>query len=139
MRGTRVLVDSNVILDVVTGDESWYAWSSARIQELSECKLLVINPIVYAEVSVGFERLEDLDTFVPAEIFRREPLPWAAAFLAGKCYLSYRRSGGRRHSPLPDFYIGAHAAVRGMALLTRDQRRYRQYFPKLELIEPSAP
>ena len=98
--------------------------------------MLVINPIVYAEVSIGFDRIEDIDaTLAPAD-FRREPLPWEAAFLAGKCFVKYRRSGGTRRSPLPDFYIGAHAAVRGIPLLTRDAGRYRTYFPRLELLLP---
>lgn len=95
-----------------------------------------MNPLVYAEVSVGFERIEELDDALPEEVFRREPLPWEAAFLAGKSFRSYRRRGGRRHAPLPDFYIGAHAAVAGYRLLTRDAARYRTYFPRVELIAP---
>jgi len=87
-------------------------------------------------VSVGFDRIEDLDAALPDEFFRREALPWEAAFLAGKCFVKYRRAGGARRAPLPDFYIGAHAAVRGMPLLTRDAGRYRTYFPKLELVVP---
>lgn len=98
--------------------------------------MLVINPIIYAELSVGFERIEELDEVLPADSFRRDPLPWEAAFLAGKCFLAYRRQGGSRRSPLPDFYIGAHAAVMGLPLLTRDARRYRTYFPSLRLLAP---
>lgn len=98
--------------------------------------MLVINPVIYAEVSVGFERIEELDQVLPPDSFRREPLPWEAAFLAGKCFLAYRRRGGSRRSPLPDFYIGAHAAVTGLPLLTRDARRYRTYFPHLSLLAP---
>jgi hypothetical protein len=98
--------------------------------------MLVINPIIYAEVSTGFERIEELDEVVSADWFRRDPLPWEAAFLAGKCFLSYRRKGGSRRSPLPDFYIGAHAAVKGLPLLTRDARRYRTYFPHLVILAP---
>jgi hypothetical protein len=98
--------------------------------------MLVINPIIYAEVSIGFERIEDLDGVLPADSFRRDPLPWEAAFLAGKCFLAYRRRGGSRRSPLPDFYIGAHAAVTGLPLLTRDARRYRTYFPGLSILAP---
>jgi predicted nucleic acid-binding protein len=97
---------------------------------------LILNPIVYAEVSVGFERIEELDAVLPGDGFRREALPWEAAFLAGKCFLRYRRAGGARRAPLPDFYIGAHAAIRGIPLLTRDAARYRTYFPRLELIVP---
>jgi predicted nucleic acid-binding protein len=96
----------------------------------------VVNPIVYAEVSIRFERIEELEDALPADRFAREPLPWEAGFLAGKCFLAYRRRGGERRSPLPDFYIGAHAAVRGMALLTRDVGRYRTDFPTVELIAP---
>jgi predicted nucleic acid-binding protein len=97
---------------------------------------LVINPIVYAEVSAGFDRIEELDDAVPASEFEREPLPYEAGFLAGKEFLAYRRRGGERRSPLPDFYIGAHAAVRGYRLLTRDAARYRTSFPTLQLITP---
>jgi predicted nucleic acid-binding protein len=132
----EVLVDSNVILDVVTDDARWHGWSASRLEEFAEDHLLIINPIVYAEVSVGYETIEALDAALPAGVFRREPLPWAAAFLAGKCFERYCRAGGKRRSPLPDFYIGAHAAVRGIPLLTRDAGRYRRYFPKLTLIAP---
>ena len=132
----EVLVDSNVLLDVLTEDPRWYARSSSRLAAVAEDNVLVINPIVYAEVSVGFARIEDADAAMPAELFRREALPWEAGFLAGKCFLRYRRSGGSRRSPLPDFYIGAHAAVRGIPLLTRDAARYRTYFPRLELLLP---
>lgn len=97
---------------------------------------LVINPIVYADVSTGFNRIEDLDVAVPAGEFTREPLPYGAGFLAGKAFVVYRKRGGQRRSPLPDFYIGAHAAVRGYRLLTRDGPRYRSYFPAVELIAP---
>jgi hypothetical protein len=131
-----ILVDSNVILDVVTEDPKWYGWSSSQIEKLAESHMLVINPIIYSEVSIGFDRIEDLDQALPAEFFRRDPLPWDAGFLAGKCFIAYRRSGGKRHSPLPDFYIGAHAAVSGIALLTRDMNRYKTYFPRLTLISP---
>jgi predicted nucleic acid-binding protein len=133
---SEVLVDSNVILDIATEDPRWFAASSARLAALSEHHVLVINPIIYAEVSIGFDLIEDLEAALPAEFFRRENLPWEAAFLAGKCFLAYRRAGGTRRSPLPDFYIGAHAAVRGMPLLTRDAARYRSYFPKLTLLMP---
>ncbi len=133
---SSVLVDSNVILDVVTEDPQWSEWSSSMLARCAETGILVINPIIYAEVSVGFQRIEDLDDVLPADSFRRDPLPWEAAFLAGKCFLSYRRRGGLRRSPLPDFYIGAHAAVAGLSLLTRDPRRYRTYFSNLHLLSP---
>jgi len=131
-----VLVDSNVILDVVTQDPRWFDRSAAVLARMAGDHELIVNPIVYAEVSVGFERIEELDAALPGESFRREPLPWEAAFLAGKCFVRYRRAGGSRRAPLPDFYIGAHAAVRGIPLLTRDAARYRTYFPRLELILP---
>ena len=133
---SRVLVDSNVLLDVITDDPTWGEWSAAALARAREESALSINPIVYAEVSVHFDRIEELDATVPPVEFARRPLPWAAAFLAGKCFLAYRRAGGTRRSPLPDFYIGAHAAVEGMALLTRDPSRYRTYFPSVDLVAP---
>jgi hypothetical protein len=102
----------------------------------AEQNVLVINPIIYAEVSIRFDRIEDLEDVLSPSLFRRDPLPWEAAFLAGKCFLSYRRKGGRKRSPLPDFFIGAHALIAEMVLLTRDPTRYRTYFPKLRLIAP---
>ena len=132
----EILVDSNVILDVVTEDTTGFEWSSRQLARLAEDHVLVINPIVYSEVSVGFERIEDVDSALPVDFFRREALPWEAAFLAAKCFLRYRRAGGGKRSPLPDFYVGAHAAVRGLPLLTRDARRYRTYFPRLTLVAP---
>jgi predicted nucleic acid-binding protein len=97
---------------------------------------LIINPVIYAEVSVGFERIEDVDDALPADYYRRLPLPFEAAFLAAQCFVKYRRRGGDRRSPLPDFYIGAHAAIAGFTLLTRDARRYKTYFPSLQIIAP---
>ena len=131
-----ILVDSNVILDVTTEDETWFQWSSKTLEQYAETHILVINPVIYAEVSIGFDRIEDVEAVLPLAFFRREPLPWEVAFLAGKCFLAYRRRGGKRPSTLPDFFIGAHAAVAGIPLLTRDTSRYRTYFPKLKLIAP---
>ena len=125
-----------MILDVVTEDPRWVEWSSSRLARCAESGMLVINPIIYAEISAGFDRIEELDQVLPTDSFRRDPLPWEAAFLAGKCFLAYRRRGGSRRSPLPDFYIGAHAAVKGLVLLTRDPRRYRTYFPHLSILAP---
>jgi len=130
------LVDSNVILDVVTEDREWLQWSSAMLAREAERSRLVINPLVYAEVSLAFDRIEELDAAIPTDFVTREPLPWDAAFLAARAFLRYRRKGGTRTHPLPDFYVGAHAAVAGYTLLTRDARRYRTYFPKLRLIAP---
>lgn len=133
-----VLVDSNVILDIVTNDPNWFNWSATKLAEYSERDVLVINPIIYAEVSIGFEEVEELNAVLPTDFFERAALPYEAAFLAGKCFLEYRRRGGNRRSPLPDFYIGAHAAVAGMALLTRDCDRYQTYFPDLQIITPET-
>ncbi len=108
-----VLVDSNVILDVATGDPTWGERSAMTLARAADQSVLVINPIVFAEVSVGFDRVEDLEEALPPAIHRRDPLPYEAAFLAGKSFLAYRRRVGRRPVPLPDFYIGAHAAVAG--------------------------
>ena len=130
------LVDSNVILDVVTDDDEWGDWSAAMLSQAAQEGRLLINPIIYAEVACRFTRIEDLDDVLPAEYFTREPLPWAAGFLAARAFLAYRRRGGTRPTPLPDFFIGAHAAIQGYTLLTRDRRRYRTYFPKLRVIEP---
>ena len=132
-----MLVDSNVLLDVLTEDPTWFDWSSRALARCADQHGLVINPVVYAEVSVGFERIEDLEAALPHDVFVRSPLPWEAAFLAGKCFVTYKRRGGRKRSPLADFYIGAHAAVAGLALLTRERARYRTYFPKLELVAPA--
>jgi predicted nucleic acid-binding protein len=125
-----------VLLDVSTQDPIWYDWSSSALADAVRSGPVVVNPIVYAEVSVGYDRIEDLDNALPAEIFRREPLPYVAGFLAGKAYREYRRRGGVRTSPLPDFFIGAHAAVGELALLTRDAGRYRRYFPTVRVIAP---
>lgn len=133
---SETLVDSSVVLDVLTEDDAWFEWSSAALAAQAETSTLVINPIIYVEVSVRFERVEDLDEALPLTLFRRDDLPWEAAFLAGKSFLRYRRRGGSRYAPLPDFYIGAHAAVRGMTLLTRDRGRYSTYFPELDVIAP---
>jgi hypothetical protein len=130
------LVDSNVILDILTEDDEWFDWSADRLTDAASTGPIVINPIVYAEISPRFERIEELDEALPSTYYRRVPLPWEAAFLAGQCFVKYRRRGGARRSPLPDFYIGAHAAVAGLTLLTRDARRYRDYFPTLRLIAP---
>ena len=131
-----VLVDSSVILDVVTEDPEWQDWSASALADAASGGRLIINPIVYAEVAAGFERLEDLEDVLPHEYYERQPLPWEAAWLAGRCFVKYRRRGGQRWSPLPDFYIGAHALVAGLTLLTRDAGRYRNYFPKLRVICP---
>jgi predicted nucleic acid-binding protein len=130
------LVDSNVLLDVLTEDEEWLDWSASMLEVAADAGLLAINPIIYAEVSVAYSRIEDLDALLPTDYYLRTALPWEAGFLAGKAFVHYKRRGGRRRSPLPGFYIGAHAAVSGMRLLTRDAARYRAYFPKLRVTSP---
>jgi predicted nucleic acid-binding protein len=131
-----ILLDANVILDTWDPDPTWYAWSSGQMRRLCLLDELAINPIVYAEVSVSFttsaaldEKLEDLGVIVTG-------IPRRAAFLAGKAYVLYRRQGGTKGNVLPDFFIGAHAAVLGFPLLTRDTRRYASYFPSVRLIAP---
>ena len=133
---TPVLVDANVLIDIATDDPRWGAWSARMLSLLGQGARLVINPLIYAEVSAAHSRLEALDAALPEDVFHREALPWPAAFLAGKAYIAYRRRGGERHAPLPDFYIGAHAAIRGYRLLSRDRGRYATYFPTLQIIAP---
>jgi predicted nucleic acid-binding protein len=130
------LVDSSVLLDILTADPDWAQWSSDALARARDDGELVINPIVYAEVSTGFSKIEDLDDALPESDFERQHLPYQAGFLAGQAFLAYRRRGGQRRSPLPDFYIGAHAAVRKYRLLTRGSARYRTYFPSVEVIAP---
>jgi predicted nucleic acid-binding protein len=133
---TATLVDSNVILDVASQDDEWLDWSGAMLTAAAERGPVVINPVVYAEVSTRYATIESLDAALPQEFYTRAPLPWEAAFLAAKAFRLYRQRGGTKTSVLPDFFIGAHAAIAGMTLLTRDARRYRTYFPKLRLIAP---
>jgi len=131
-----VIVDSNVLIDIASDSAAWYDWSADRIDELSSSTRLIINPIVYAEISITFASIDDVESFLSHSPFEREDLPFEAAFLAGKAFAAYRRRGGDRTSLLPDFLIGAHAAVRGYRILTRDDHRYRGYFPSVKLITP---
>lgn len=132
-----VLVDTNVLLDVATEDGGWYEWSAAKLSEAANGDGLALNPIIYAELSIYYDTIEALEEALSGYPFARLALPWEAAFVAGKAYRRYRRRDGIKRSPLPDFYIGAHAALEGLPLLTRDARRYREYFPKLRLIAPA--
>jgi predicted nucleic acid-binding protein len=132
-----VLVDSNVLLDIATGDPNWGEWSARALAEVAEHTTLMINPIIYAEVSIGYTTIEALDAALPTALYQRESLPWEAGFLAGKCFVQYRRRGGLRNSPLPDFYVGAHAAIGRLGLLTRDAARYRSYFPGVQVFAPT--
>jgi hypothetical protein len=131
-----VLVDTNVLIDVAVDDPAWADWSGARLAELRDSDRLALNAIVYAELSVHFDTVEALEEILAPFRFERLHLPWEAAFLAARAFRRYRQRGGGKNSPLPDFFIGAHAAVAGLPLLTRDARRYRQYFPRVKLISP---
>ena len=133
---TAVLIDSNVLIDLMTEDAQWFAWSAEAARTAADRFRLVINPIIYAEVSIRYSNIEDLEAALPKGMLDREEIPYEAAFLAGKSFVAYRRRGGAKRSPLPDFFIGAHAAVAGYRLLTRDPARYRSYFPRLSLIAP---
>ena len=133
---TAVLIDANVLLDLMTEDARWLAWSAGAIERAADRYRLVINPVIYAQVSIRYSRIEELDAALPKTMLDREAIPYEAAFLAGKSFLAYRRRGGTKQSPLPDFFIGAHAAVAGYRLMTRDAVRYRTYYPRLSLIAP---
>jgi len=133
---SAVLVDTNVLFDYLSEDEEWADRSAAMLAEAANRGPLAINPIVFAEISVRFDAIEAVNEALPASYFLRVDLPWEAAFLAAKVFERYKRRGGTRTSALPDFFIGAHAAVAGMTLLTRDARRYRTYFPRLKIIAP---
>ena len=134
MRG--LLVDSNVILDILTEDQVWFDWSSDQLSEYAEKTSLIINPIIYAEISIRFTSISELEKSVSSDYFTRQALPWEAAFLAGKVFLKYKKNGGNKTAPLPDFFIGAHALVADLTLLTRDKERYKHYFPTLSIVSP---
>ena len=133
-----LLVDTNVILDVVTNDPKWATWSQSQLDAAALTQTVAINDVIYAELSLAFERIEDLDAMIAKAGLRHEPIPHESLFLAAKAFLSYRRKGGTKGGVLPDFFIGAHAAVLDIALLTRDTGRYETYFPTLKLIAPEA-
>jgi predicted nucleic acid-binding protein len=130
----KTLVDTNVLLDVITHDKTWSSWSESALRTAAEHSTLAINPIIFAEVSMKFARIEDADAALVD--FAREPLPFEAGFLTGKAFLAYRKRGGAKRTPMPDFYVGAHAVIGRMDLLTRDAARYRTYFPSLTIIAP---
>jgi predicted nucleic acid-binding protein len=134
---TRFLVDTNVVLDIVTRDPRWFGWSSETLGRCVDQGEIGINPIVYGELAVGFERIEDLESALPESTWKRRTLPWAACFLAGRAFSAYRARGGKRTQPLPDFFIGAHAAVERLTLITRDASRFRTAFPRLDVVAPA--
>ena len=131
-----LLVDTNVILDVIQNDPQWAAWSQAQLDAASLKFTLVINPVIYAELSIAYRRIEELEAMLGSSGLRMESMPREALFLAGRAFLKYRQRRGTRTGVLPDFFVGAHAAIAGIPLLTRDARRYRTYFPKLRIISP---
>ena len=132
------LVDSNVLIDIAFRDPVWLDWSRKTLARASAEGGLVINQFIFSEMSMRYESYDEVDMLLPPEDFRREELPWMAAFGASKAFMSYRRAGGANSRPLPDFYIGAHAAVCGHSLITRDPSGYRTYFPDVELITPET-
>lgn len=132
----RVLVDSNVILDIFLDDTTWAYWSEMTLNRLVESHQLLINPIIYTELSIGFQRIEEVEEAIARAGFQLQEIPKEALFLAGKVFVQYRKNQGTKSSPLPDFFIGAHAAVLGVSLITRDIARYRTYFPSVHLISP---
>jgi len=131
-----LLVDTNVILDIVEDDADWADWSQTRLEAAALQYTLLINSVIYAELSIAYLRIEELEAMLSTGGFRMEPIPREALFLAAKVFRQYRDRGGTKTGVPPDFFIGAHAAVAGIPLLTRDTRRYRSYFPGLEIIHP---
>jgi predicted nucleic acid-binding protein len=132
------LVDTNVLIDLFDAGSPWEDWSTRAIERMRSEGPIVINQIIYAEMAAGFALEADVDSALSPSRFVREELPWEAAFAAGHAFVAYRRDGGPKRSPLPDFYIGAHAAIRGYRLLTRDVGRYRAYFPLLRIVSPDT-
>ncbi|MDP2787877.1 MAG: type II toxin-antitoxin system VapC family toxin [Pseudomonadota bacterium] len=128
------LVDSNVLLDIVKAQEPFNEWSATALENALIDGPVLINPIIYAEISIAYASPADLDRVLARLTIGRHDVPWAAAFLAGQAFLQYRRQGGQKTAPLPDFYIGADAQISGFTLITRDARRYRSYFPALNLL-----
>jgi predicted nucleic acid-binding protein len=130
------LIDTNVLLDIATADAHWMAWSQQQVRSAAGRGAVYINPIIYAELAPAFASAEEVDRWLDPGLFQRAPLPYEAAWLAAQAFLKYRNGGGVRNSPLPDFYIGAHAAIQGLTLVTRDPARYRTYFPSVVLVAP---
>ena len=134
----NVLVDTNVWLDVINDDPAWYGWSAEQLDRVARSGAAAINVVTFAELSVRYERIDDFENAIGPFGIDRLQMPFEAGFLAAKAFQQYRRRGGTKRNTLPDFFIGAHAAVSGLTLLTRDARRYREYFPKLKLIAPDG-
>ena len=132
------LIDANVLIDVFAADPQWKDWSKDHIAAAQEAGQVIINPIIYAEVSAMFPTQRKLDEALGQGRYKRENMPWDAAFNAGRAFVAYRRAGGTKRSPLPDFYIGAHADLQGYFLLTRDDTHYRRYFPTYKIVSPDT-
>ena len=130
------LFDTNVLLDIATADATWLAWSEKQFRAAAAQGPILINPIIYAELAPAFGSAIDLDRWLDPAVFQRLPLPYSAGWSTAHAFVKYRRAGGAKTSPLPDFYIGAHAEVEGRTLVTRDAARYRTYFPTVVLITP---
>ncbi|MGO6739180.1 type II toxin-antitoxin system VapC family toxin [Rhizobium ruizarguesonis] len=132
------LVDTNILVDLAVVGSDWYGWSRRKMLEIFKDGPVLINPIIYSEFSVRYDDVDEVDRLLPQDEFRRENLPWPAAFAAAAAFRLYRRAGGGRERILPDFFIGAHAAIRGYRILTRDPSGYRSYFPSVDLITPET-
>ncbi|SIQ38008.1 hypothetical protein SAMN05880582_1011659 [Rhizobium sp. RU20A] len=132
------LIDTNVLVDVAVRDPAWSDWSRRWLAQAAMVGGMVINPIVYSEFCFRYETIDEVDRVLPGDTFQREDIPWPAAFLAARAFRIYRGAGGRKARVLPDFLIGAHAAIRGYRLLTRDPAGYRRYFPTVDLITPET-
>ena len=130
-----ILVDSNIILDILTEDLNWYDWSASTLETLAEDNKLIINDVIYSEISISFRYIEELEE-VLTNSFIIQPIPKEALFLAGKVFIKYKNAGGVKQSTLPDFFIGAHASILDIPLLTRDKKGYKNNFPNLKIICP---
>ena len=130
------LFDTNVLLDIATCDPQWQGWSEGQYRLVSANGLIIINPVICAELSPAFDCEADLEAWLDPAVFQRDPLPWQSSWLAGQAFVTYRRRGGTKTTPLPDFFIGAHAAVAGLTVVTRDAARFRTYFPSVALVTP---
>ena len=133
-----ILIDSCIITDLADPESAWFEWSASTLERLDQNNTMVINPIIYAECSVGFARIEEVETLFETLGFAMKPMPREALFLAGKAFLQYKKRKGKKGNVLPDFFIGAHAAVSGYSLVSRDKGRFSTYFPSVELIIPES-
>jgi predicted nucleic acid-binding protein len=133
-----ILIDSCIVTDLADPESAWFEWSASTLERLDQSNTMVINPIIYAECSIGFTRIEEVEALFETLGFAMKPIPREALFLAGKAFLQYKRRKGEKSNVLPDFFIGAHAAVSGYPLISRDKGRFSTYFPGVELIIPES-